>query len=70
MVVQKVYHCNNEIVEWKWSSDNELMPQHMWTSAFLIDGLLIDAGAPGGVDDLRKFHIYLHHKIPLFYLTL
>ncbi|MHA1193013.1 MAG: MBL fold metallo-hydrolase [Promethearchaeota archaeon] len=55
MVVQKVYHCNNEILEWKWSSDNELMPQPMWTSVFLIDGLLIDAGAPGGVDDLREF---------------
>ena len=55
MVVQKVYHCNNEILEWKWSSDNELMPQPFWTSTFLIDGLLIDAGAPGGVDDLRKF---------------
>jgi len=55
MVVQKVYHCNNEILEWKWSSDNKLMPQPFWTSIFLIDGLLIDAGAPGGVDDLRKF---------------
>ena len=55
MVVQKVYHCNNEILEWKWSSDNELMPQPFWTSIFLIDGLLIDAGAPGGVDDLREF---------------
>jgi len=55
MVVQKVYHSNNEILEWKWSSDNELMPQPFWTSLFLIDGLLIDAGAPGGVDDLRKF---------------
>ncbi len=55
MVVQKVYHCNNEILEWKWSSDSELMPQPFWTSVFLIDGLLIDAGAPGGVDDLRVF---------------
>jgi len=55
MVVQKVYHCNNEILEWKWSSDNKLMPQPFWTSVFLIDGLLIDAGAPGGVKDLRKF---------------
>ncbi len=55
MVVQKVHHCNNEILEWKWSSDNELMPQSFWTSIFLIDGLLIDAGAPGGVDDLRNF---------------
>ena len=55
MVVQKVYHCNKEILEWKWSSDSELMPQPFWTSIFLIDGLLIDAGAPGGVDDLREF---------------
>jgi hypothetical protein len=55
MVVQKAYHCNNEILEWKGSSDHELMPQPFWTSTFLIDGLLIDAGALGGVDDLRKF---------------
>jgi len=55
MAVQKVYHCNNEIIEWKWSSDNKLMPQPFWTSVFLIDGLLIDAGAPGGVEDLRDF---------------
>lgn len=59
MVVQRVYHCNNEILEWKWSSDNKLMPQPFWTSIFLIDGLLIDAGAPGGVKDLRKFVISL-----------
>jgi len=62
MVVQIVYHCSNEILEWKWSSDNELMPQHMWTSTFLIDGLLIDAGAPGGVDDLRDFINSLNSK--------
>jgi len=55
MVVQKVYHCNNEILEWKWSSEHDLMPQPFWTSVFLIDGLLIDAGAPASVDDLRKF---------------
>ena len=55
MVTQKVYHCNNEILEWKWSSDSKLMPQPFWTSIFLIDGLLIDAGAPGGVNDLREF---------------
>lgn len=55
MVVQKIYHCNNEILEWKWSSDSKLMPQPFWTSVFLIDGLLIDAGAPGGVEDLREF---------------
>lgn len=55
MVVQKVFHCNNEILEWKWSSDHELMPQPFWTSVFLVDGLLIDAGAPDAVEDLRDF---------------
>ena len=40
MVVQKVYHCYNEILEWKWSSNNGLMPPPFWTSIFLIDGLL------------------------------
>ncbi|MBY9011574.1 MAG: MBL fold metallo-hydrolase [Candidatus Lokiarchaeota archaeon] len=55
MVVQIVYHNNNEILEWKWSSDSKLMPQPFWTSVFLIDGLLIDAGAPGGVEDLQEF---------------
>lgn len=55
MVIQIIYHCNNEIVEWKWSSDNKLLPAPFWTSTFLIDGLLIDTGAPGGENDLRSF---------------
>ncbi|MFX1375748.1 MAG: MBL fold metallo-hydrolase [Promethearchaeota archaeon] len=55
MVVQIDYHCNNEILEWQWSSDSQLMPIPFFTSCYLIDGLLIDSGAPGGVDDLREF---------------
>jgi len=55
MVVRIDYHCNNEILEWQWSSDNELMSTPFFTSCYLIDGLLIDSGAPGGVDDLREF---------------
>ncbi|MFX1497835.1 MAG: MBL fold metallo-hydrolase [Promethearchaeota archaeon] len=55
MVDQIIYHSNNEIVEWKWSSDNKLLPAPFWTSTFLIDGLLIDTGAPGGENDLRNF---------------
>lgn len=55
MVVRKTYHCNNQILEWEWSSDNPLMPYPYWTSCYLIDGLLIDSGAPGGEKDLKEF---------------
>ncbi|TKJ23619.1 MAG: hypothetical protein CEE43_02865 [Promethearchaeota archaeon Loki_b32] len=55
MVVRKTYHCNNQILEWEWSSDNPLMPYPYWTSCYLIDGLLIDSGAPAGENDLKEF---------------
>ncbi|MFW9866227.1 MAG: MBL fold metallo-hydrolase [Candidatus Thorarchaeota archaeon] len=55
MVVKIDYHCKKEILEWQWSSDNELMSKPFFTSCYLVDGLLIDSGAPGGVDDLRNF---------------
>ncbi len=55
MVVQITYHCNNEILEWQWASDNELMPYPYFTSCYLVDGLLIDSSAPGGVNDLKQF---------------
>lgn len=49
------YHCNNEVIEWQWSSNNDKMPYPYWTSCFLVDGLLIDSGAPGGAKDLKEF---------------
>ncbi len=55
MVVRISYHCNTQILEWEWASDNELMPYPYFTSCYLIDGLLIDSGAPGGENDLREF---------------
>ncbi|MFX1283421.1 MAG: MBL fold metallo-hydrolase [Promethearchaeota archaeon] len=55
MVVKTFLHCNNEILEWCWASDHEMMLNPYWTSCYLIDGLLIDSGAPGGVDDFRDF---------------
>ncbi|MFX0038753.1 MAG: MBL fold metallo-hydrolase [Promethearchaeota archaeon] len=55
MVVRIVRHCNNEVLEWQWASDNELMPYPYFTSCYLVDGLLIDSGAPGGANDLKKF---------------
>jgi len=55
LVVRITYHCNNEILEWQWASDNELMPYPYFTSCYLVDGLLIDSGAPGGESDLSEF---------------
>jgi glyoxylase-like metal-dependent hydrolase (beta-lactamase superfamily II) len=55
MVVQITYHCNNEILEWQWASDSDLMPYPYFTSCYLVDGLLIDSGAPGGANDLKLF---------------
>ncbi len=61
MVVKIAYHCNNEILEWQWASDNDLMPYPYFTSCYLVDGLLIDSGAPGGENDLREFVKSLNH---------
>jgi len=55
MVVRITNHCNNQILEWEWASDNELMPYPYFTSCYLVDGLLIDSGAPGGTNDLKQF---------------
>ena len=57
MVVKKLDH--GSILEWQWGTDHELMPEPFWTSCYLVDGLLIDSGAPGGVNDLRDFVISL-----------
>lgn len=61
MVVRITYHSNQEILEWQWASDSEIMPYPYFTSCYLIDGLLIDSGAPGGENDLREFVKSLNH---------
>ncbi len=55
MATQTLSHCYEEIIEWCWASEHELITNPHWTSCYLIDGLLIDTGAPGGVEDFRKF---------------
>ncbi|MFX1507418.1 MAG: MBL fold metallo-hydrolase [Promethearchaeota archaeon] len=55
MATKTLFHCNQEILEWCWASDHELMHNPYWASCYLIDGLLIDSGAPGGVNDFRNF---------------
>ena len=46
---------NGEILEWRWWSDNKLISFQLFASCFLIDGLLVDANAPGSELDLRKW---------------
>lgn len=55
MVTRTFIHCNQEILEWCWASEHELIVNPHWTSCYLLDGLLIDSGAPGGIDDLNNF---------------
>ncbi len=55
-MVTKINRYNkNEIIEWNWSTEHELLQRPFWTSCYLIDGLLIDTGAPGGITELREF---------------
>ncbi len=44
-----------EIIEWRYSVEHELLTKPFWTSLFLVDGLLIDSGAPGGQEEFRNF---------------
>jgi glyoxylase-like metal-dependent hydrolase (beta-lactamase superfamily II) len=56
MVTEIKLHDNDRVMEWKWASDHELTrARPFFTSTYLIDGLLIDTGAPGGVKDLELF---------------
>ena len=69
MATKTVLHCNEEILEWCWASDHEMILNPLWASCYLIDGLLIDSGAPGGVNDLRDFVMSLDKKIGACVLT-
>ncbi|MEJ2248377.1 MAG: MBL fold metallo-hydrolase [Candidatus Lokiarchaeota archaeon] len=55
MVVKVEKYCNSQVIEWLWASNNELIPSPFFTSCYLIDGLLIDSGAPAGANDLSDF---------------
>jgi len=55
MVVKINRYEKNEIIKWKWASDNELIPTPFYTSCYFIDGILIDSGAPASVDEFKNF---------------
>jgi glyoxylase-like metal-dependent hydrolase (beta-lactamase superfamily II) len=43
-------YANDEIIRWVWISE-----QSPWTSAYIVDGLLIDSGPPSGTTNLKQF---------------
>jgi len=55
MVEKIVNYEDGNILEWKWASDHDLIPNPFFTSLFFVDGILIDAGPPAGADDFREF---------------
>ncbi len=55
MVVDIQKHANDQILEWKWSSNYALMERPFWTSAYLVDHIMIDCGAPGSVAEMERF---------------
>jgi glyoxylase-like metal-dependent hydrolase (beta-lactamase superfamily II) len=55
LVVQLNNYEDGKILEWKWASDNELIPSPFFTSCYFIDGILIDSGAPASENDLMTF---------------
>ncbi|MFX0095656.1 MAG: MBL fold metallo-hydrolase [Candidatus Hodarchaeota archaeon] len=57
MVVNIAEHHDGEVIEWNWSTENELLQQPFWTSCYLVDGVLIDSGAPAGTAELQEFVI-------------
>ncbi len=64
-------YIDREVIEWRWWSDNKLISFQLFASCFLIDGLLVDASAPGSETDLRKWVTTLRGKniINSCYLT-
>ena len=54
MVINIIHH-NEDLLEWTWAAEDELIPRPFFTSIYLIDDILIDTGAPGGQDEFRDF---------------
>lgn len=47
-------YADGEIVRWAARACEPAF-QRLWTSAYLVDGLLIDSGSPAATDGLRQF---------------
>ena len=54
MVTKEINH-HQDLIEWYWAAEDELIPRPFFTSCYLLDGVLIDTGAPKGEKDFQKF---------------
>lgn len=54
-MVTDIIHHSDDLLEWIWAMEDELIPKPFFTSCYLLDGILIDTGAPGGIKDFQIF---------------
>lgn len=70
MVVEIETYDDGEIIEWKWSTDNSLLPRPYFASCYFIGGLLIDTGAPASAEELCDFiENQLESKVEKCFIT-
>lgn len=62
---------HGDVLEWQWKSEHWLATIPKWTSSYILDGLLIDTGAPAGSEDIYEWASQLPQKdrINQVYLT-
>ncbi|MFW9780521.1 MAG: MBL fold metallo-hydrolase [Candidatus Heimdallarchaeota archaeon] len=60
-------HASGDVLEFRWASDLEIFRFPYWAPCYLIDGLLIDTGAPGGNEEYSRF--FRNHEITQCALT-
>ncbi|MHA2168048.1 MAG: MBL fold metallo-hydrolase [Candidatus Hodarchaeales archaeon] len=54
MVTNTFYHTDN-LFEWTWAMEDEVIPKPFFTSCYYLDGILIDTSAPGGIVEFKRF---------------
>ena len=54
-MVTDIIHHSDDLIEWIWAMEDEIIPKPYFTSCYFIDGILIDSGAPGGINDFQCF---------------
>jgi glyoxylase-like metal-dependent hydrolase (beta-lactamase superfamily II) len=70
LVVEIKTYYDGEIIEWKWSTDNSLLPRPYFTSCYFIGGLLIDTGAPASAEELCNYiENQLESKVEKCFIT-
>ncbi|MHA1674598.1 MAG: MBL fold metallo-hydrolase [Promethearchaeota archaeon] len=62
---------HGDVLEWQWKSNHWAATIPKWSSSFLLDGLLIDTGAPAGSEQIYQWASQLpeNDRISQVYLT-